>query len=69
MENPVLDLCTHHRVADGEDGYLRMFFSHQVDVIEDVSDVVVDRLDVNSVPIALSVSDCRQKEKKTSLQL
>ena len=45
---------TNHRVSDGKDGYLRMLFSHQVDVIEYVRDVFVDRLDVNSVPVALA---------------
>jgi hypothetical protein len=35
-----------------------MLFAHQLDVIEDVVDVVIYRLDVNAVPIAHSVSNC-----------
>ena len=41
-----------------------MLFSHQLDVIEDVIDVVVDRLDVDAVPIAHSMSNCVDSQQK-----
>jgi hypothetical protein len=53
-----ISFAPHHRVSDSEDWDLRMLLPHQLDVIEDVVDVVVDRLDVNAVPIAHSVSNC-----------
>ena len=56
-------------MSDSEDGDLRMLFPHQVDVIEDVGDVVVDRLDVHSMPVALPVSDCFAETKKRKILL
>jgi hypothetical protein len=55
---------THHRMSDSKDWNLWMLFSHQLDVIEDVIDVVVNRLDVDAVPIAHSVSNCVDSQQK-----
>ena len=57
-------VTTHHRVSDSEDWDLRMLFSHQLDVIEDVIDVFFDRLDVNAMAIAHSVSNCVDSQQK-----
>lgn len=42
-----------------------MLFSHQKDVIENVSDVFVDRLDVDPVSIAHTVSNCQTNRHPT----
>lgn len=49
---------THHGMPDSKDGYLRMLFSHQLNVIQDVRDVFFNGFDVNAVPIAHSMSNC-----------
>ena len=42
-----------------------MLFSYQLDVIEDVIDVVADRLDVDTVPIAHSMTNCVDSQQKS----
>lgn len=48
-------------MAHDEDGKVRVAGFHQVDVLQGVSDVNLEILDVHALPFALTVADCRSE--------
>lgn len=49
---------SYHGVAQNEDGQVGVAGLHQVDVLQRVSDVILEILDVHPLPFTLTVADC-----------
>lgn len=54
----------YHGVAQDEDWQLRVAGLHQVNMLQRVSDVKLEILDVHPLPFALTVTHCWEKRKR-----
>lgn len=56
--------ASYHGVTHDEDGKVRVTGFHQVDVLQGVSDVNLEILDVHPLSFALAVANCRSETKR-----
>lgn len=55
---------SHHRVAEDEDGQVGVACSHQVDVLQTVSDVDLKVFNIHPLPFALPMAHCENKRER-----